>query len=265
MNQIDFVELLNHSQSARHTESAVYGAESPSQFGQIWRPAGAGPYPAMMFLHGGCWSSAFDLVHARGFCQALADSGFLVWLPEYRRLGEVGGGWPGTFFDVRAAAHWFWTTWGALIDPDRGFLAGHSAGAHLALWLNGSQSGLATRVQDSAKCWRQVLALAPITDLEDYARGQAACQLMGSELLASAKGITPASLSPQPTQMVAEVTMFYSPLDAIVPPEQSLVFGAAADCELIELSQAGHFDFVHPETAAGRRVMRFFKGLCHGP
>jgi len=265
MNQIDFVELLNHSQSAGHTETAVYGAESPSQFGQIWRPAGDGPYPAVMFLHGGCWSSAFDLAHARGFCQALAECGFLVWLPEYRRVGEAGGGWPGTFLDVSEAAQWFWTTWGGQFDPDRCFLAGHSAGAHLALWLNGGPPGLALRVQDAAWPWRQVLAFAPITDLERYSRGRGSCQLMGLTLLASAEGVPAGLLSPRPTQMVADVTVFYSALDAIVPAEQCLVFAAASGCELIEMPQAGHFDFVHPETDAGRAVMKFFKGLNDGP
>jgi acetyl esterase/lipase len=264
MNQIDFVELLNHSQLATHTETAVYGVESPSQFGQIWRPAGDGPYPAIMFLHGGCWSSAFDLAHARGFCQALAEWGFLVWLPEYRRVGEVGGGWPGTFLDVTEAAQWFWTTWGGQIDPDRRFLAGHSAGAHLALWLNGGSPGLASNVQDAAKPWRQVLAFAPITDLERYSQGRASCQLMASALLASAGGVRAASLSPRPTQMVAGVTVFYSALDVIVPAEQCLVFAAASGCELIEMPQAGHFDFVHPETDAGRAVIKFFKGLSDG-
>lgn len=264
MHQIDFVELLNHSQLAAHTQTAVYGAESPSQSGQIWQPAGDGPYPAVMFLHGGCWSSAFDLGHARGFCQALAECGFLVWLPEYRRVGESGGGWPGTFFDVNEAAGWFWATWGGQIDPDRCFLAGHSAGAHLALWLNDRQRGLASSARDSAKPWRQVLALAPITDLERYSRGQASCQLMASALLASAESVRPDLLSPRPDQMVAGVTVFYSRLDAIVPSEQCLVFAAASGCELIEMPEAGHFDFVHPETTAGRAAMNFFKGLRDG-
>jgi hypothetical protein len=49
-----------------------------------------------------------------------------------------------------------------------------------------------------------------------------------------------------------------------VPAEQCLVFAAASGCELIEMPQAGHFDFVHPETDAGRAVIKFFKGLSDG-
>ncbi|HAF39359.1 MAG TPA: hypothetical protein DCG72_10275 [Gammaproteobacteria bacterium] len=88
---------------------------------------------------------------------------------------------------------------------------------------------------------------------------------MGSTLLASAEGVPAGLLSPRPTQMVADVTVFYSALDAIVPAEQCLVFAAASGCELIEMPQAGHFDFVHPETDAGRAVIKFFKGLNDGP
>ena len=264
MNQIDFIQLLNLSGLATHDATAVYGAESPSQCGQIWRPVGKAPYPRVMFLHGGCWSSAFDLTHARGFCQALANLGFLVWLPEYRGLGESGGGWPSTFFDVTDAAQWFWATWGAQMDPDRSFLAGHSAGAHLALWLNRKQLDSGQRAQDSVMPWRQVLAFAPITDLEDYGRGDNSCQLMAAALLASAQAVSAKTLSPRYLEMTAGVTVFYSPLDAIVPLEQSIGYAAALGCELVEAPQAGHFDFIHPEITAGQQVMTFFKGLCDG-
>ena len=264
MNQIDFIQLLNLSSLAAHDASAVYSAESPSQCGQIWRPAGDGPYPAVMFLHGGCWSSAFDLTHARGFCQALAECGFLVWLPEYRRLGEPGGGWPGTFVDVTEAAQWFWTTWGVQIDQDRSFLVGHSAGAHLALWLNRRQQGLDQCAQDSVVPWRQVLAFAPITDLEGYGQGSNSCQVMASALLTSAQGISAETLSPRHLLMAAGVTVFYSPMDTLVPAEQSLVFAAASGCELVEAHEAGHFDFIYPQSTAGRQVLNYLKGLCNG-
>ncbi|UNM06408.1 MAG: hypothetical protein H6925_01460 [Holosporaceae bacterium] len=34
------------------------------------------------------------------FCIDLVEKGFAVWNLEYRRIGEEGGGWPGTFHDV---------------------------------------------------------------------------------------------------------------------------------------------------------------------
>ena len=37
-------------------------------------------------------------------CAALAAEGIATYSIEYRRLGDPGGGWPGTFADVRRAA-----------------------------------------------------------------------------------------------------------------------------------------------------------------
>jgi len=37
------------------------------------------------------------------FCAALKKIGIATWNIEYRRLGNPGGGWPGTFEDVRSA------------------------------------------------------------------------------------------------------------------------------------------------------------------
>ena len=33
----------------------------------------------------------------------LAANGFLAWNVEYRRVGQEGGGWPGTLLDAAAA------------------------------------------------------------------------------------------------------------------------------------------------------------------
>ena len=73
-----------------------YG-ESPLQFGYLRLPAGTGPHPVIVFIHGGCWLSAFDIRHAGQAEQAFADAGYAVWSLEYRRIGDSGGGWPGTF------------------------------------------------------------------------------------------------------------------------------------------------------------------------
>ena len=83
-------------------------------------------------LHGGFWRDRYDRTLMDGVCRDLAARGLAAWNVEYRRLGEPGGGWPGTFEDVAAA-----------IDhvPALGLgeglpllAVGHSAGGHLALW-----------------------------------------------------------------------------------------------------------------------------------
>jgi len=60
-------------------------------------------HPIAMFIHGGYWRAKYDLVHAGHACAALARAGFAVWQIEYRRVGNPGGGWPGTFEDITSA------------------------------------------------------------------------------------------------------------------------------------------------------------------
>ena len=97
---------------------------------------GAAGVPLIVFLHGGFWRAAYDRKHARPLAEALAAAGLAVCVPEYRRVGQDGGGWPGTFDDVRAAVERLpdlvaGATAGRA-DAIRPVLAGHSAGGHLA-------------------------------------------------------------------------------------------------------------------------------------
>ena len=96
----------------------------------------------MIFLHGGFWRVAYDRSHTGPMATALAAAGYVLCVPEFRRTGQPGGGWPGTFDDVAAAVD----RMPALVREAAGpgviadgpaLLAGHSAGGHLALWAAG--------------------------------------------------------------------------------------------------------------------------------
>lgn len=137
-----------------------YGDE-PSQFADVRLPADEGTRsPLAILLHGGYWRSRYDLSYLGHLAQALADDGIATYNLEYRRSGEPGGGFPGTFDDIRAgmmlalslaARH--------PIDPVRTVIVGHSAGGHLALWMGIRH---AIRVP--------VVALAPVSNLYEAAR-----------------------------------------------------------------------------------------------
>ncbi|HTZ36296.1 MAG TPA: alpha/beta hydrolase, partial [Stellaceae bacterium] len=116
----------------------AYGAEA-SQFGELWLPqAPAGPAPVAVLLHGGCWRASYGLDLMQPLAADLRERGVAVWNIEYRRLGESGGGYPGTFADVGAA---FDALRGLAarypIDLHRLAAIGHSAGGQLALWAAG--------------------------------------------------------------------------------------------------------------------------------
>ncbi len=71
-----------------------------------------------------------------GLGDDLARRGIASWNIEYRRVGEPGGGWPGTLDDVaRAADHLPVLAGQHPLDLARVVTLGHSAGGHLALWL----------------------------------------------------------------------------------------------------------------------------------
>jgi acetyl esterase/lipase len=158
-------------------ERFAYGP-APSQFGELWLPPSSGKAPVVMLIHGGCWldSYALDLMHP--LAADLREHGVAVWNIEYRRLGEAGAGYPGTFEDVGMALD-------ALrglatrypIDPGRVAAIGHSAGGHLALWA----AARPRLPADSALKMRDplpldlVVTLAGINDLAAYHDRGPAC------------------------------------------------------------------------------------------
>lgn len=121
----------------------TYGSD-PLQFGELRLPSTKGPHPVAIVIHGGCWLAklgnmdqrAVALDNMRPLAAALTESGIATWNIEYRRLGHPGGGWPGTFRDVASAADLLRTLAREhQLDLTRVISIGHSAGAHLAIWL----------------------------------------------------------------------------------------------------------------------------------
>src|ERR1700678_2585830 len=92
---------------SRRPDLLVTYGPGEDQVADVRMPKGktrrGGPGPLVLFLHGGFWRAAYDRTHTGPLTDALADSGFVVCTPEFRRTGQPGGGWPGTFNDVEAA------------------------------------------------------------------------------------------------------------------------------------------------------------------
>src|SRR5262245_6567914 len=131
-------------------------SDDPLQFGELRLPAGDGPHPLVIVIHGGFWRAAYNLDHISHLCVALNKAGMATWSLEYRRLGNPGGGWPGTFDDVVAGAKHLSTIAPKYrLDLNRVVVIGHSAGGQLALWL-GSHKDVKLR---------GVVSLAGVVDL----------------------------------------------------------------------------------------------------
>ena len=113
----------------------AYGND-PFQFGDLRVPGESGPHPIAIVIHGGFWRAKYDLEYIGPVCDALTAAGIATWNLEYRRLGNPGGGWPGTLDDVAAGADHLGSIGAQFnLDLNRVISVGHSAGGHLALWV----------------------------------------------------------------------------------------------------------------------------------
>jgi acetyl esterase/lipase len=130
------------SRPAREPDLTLTYGTLADQVADVWLPPVGRDrrdgLPLVLFLHGGFWRAAYDRAHTAPLAEALAADGFAVCTPEYRRVGQEGGAWPGTFDDIKAAATVLpgavARATAGLVADGRIVLAGHSAGGHLALW-----------------------------------------------------------------------------------------------------------------------------------
>lgn len=222
------------------------------QYGVLWLPAAPAskPYPLIVFIHGGCWLNAYDISHSFPLSTALSQAGYAVWSLEYRRTGDIGGGWPGTYEDILAGLGAAADLESYGVDSGDVILIGHSAGGHLALLAGANYAGASA-----------VIGLAAISDIEDYAKGSNDCQaataqFMGgdySELPDSYVRANPSAKTPHSNTYLLQGTA-----DEIVPLAQSQLKGSTR----ILLDDAGHMDWIHPGTEAFRLLLSTLQNLA---
>jgi acetyl esterase len=96
----------------------------------VAEPAGAGPHPVLVYLHGGGWCSGSPRSH-RKLGLRFAEAGFVVVNLGYRLAPEAP--FPGPLEDCLFAVHWASRQAERFDgDPRRIAIAGDSAGANLA-------------------------------------------------------------------------------------------------------------------------------------
>jgi acetyl esterase/lipase len=146
---------------------STYG-ENEWHFGELRLPAGEGPHPVALIVHGGFWKAEYGLDLMDKMAEDFTARGWATWNIEYRRYGHEGGAYPGTLLDVGAAAdHLRELAQQYPLDLAKVVAIGHSAGGHLALWLAGrhrlpADSELAVA---SPLALKGVVSLAGVTDM----------------------------------------------------------------------------------------------------
>jgi acetyl esterase/lipase len=245
-----------------------YGPDA-AQFAELRLPATGGYHPAVIVIHGGYWRAAYDLKHIGHLCAALVKEGFATWSIEYRRIGNPGGGWPGTLDDVREAAFRLLDASTGLkdhinIDLDRVIVMGHSAGGQLALWLAKGFPEVCARlkgmrrVSPDAIHLRGVVPLAPVADLKRAWELKLSSNVVDEFLGGSPTEVPERYRAASPIEMLplgVPQRVIHGEHDDIVPISISRAYVAAAkskgdDATLIEPPGAGHFELIDPRSSA---------------
>ena len=232
-------------------EHVLYGS-APSQFFEVWHPEQAVAGFAV-FIHGGFWRAKYDLSHANAFCAALAARSIVTANVEYRRVGQPGGAWPGTFEDVVAGIR------AASKHLGRApVVVGHSAGGQLALRLASEPVPL-----------KAVVALAPVADLrlayELNLSNGAVAEFLGGTLEAMPGRYDEACASSHAASARRFIVHGIKDEDVPIDITRAFMLARHNDPEppsLLEIPDSGHMDLIDPESPAGSIVIDLITRLA---
>jgi acetyl esterase/lipase len=244
------------------TTTIGYG-EDALQVIDLWLPDGDGPHPTVLMVHGGCWQSEIaDRTIMNWIADDLRRRGIAVWNIDYRGVDRPGGGYPGTFLDVAAAAD-------SLrdhaprhrLDLTRLVAIGHSAGGHLALWLAGRR-----RLPSDSPLRRgrpihiaRVISLGGLPDLEEAARPPGSgCGVEVIPRIAGAMGRSDPyrdTSVPRLAPLGVGQVLINGAQDRIIPTAYAEGYAApmraAGDEVRVRLiDRTGHVELIAPETSA---------------
>lgn len=260
----------------------AYGIE-PLQFAELRIPSTKPPHPVAIVIHGGCWMAklgamdprAVAMDNMRPLAAALTDVGIATWNIEYRRLGNEGGGWPGTFQDVANAADFLRTIARDLqLDLTRVIAIGHSAGGHLAMWL-AARRNLAKASELSSS---DPLRLMGVVDLDGPPDLKATLPLQqavcGSPVITNLIGGSPAErpdryhdASPAELLPLRVPQAFFAGrmFAAQVPDYEAAARRAGDPLQTTMLPEATHFVFIDPQSDVWPQVIKSVRRLLAFP
>jgi len=234
----------------------AYGSD-PNQFFDLRLPASkTTAHPIVINIHGGYWHSRYNLDHAGHLCAALTAQGTATANLEYRRVGNEGGAWPGTFADIRAAYNFLvQNARQHNLNSQKVVVLGHSAGGQLALCLAAHEPAI-----------MRVVSLAGVVDLQRAYQLHLSNDAVVEFLHGTPREVPDHYREADPMQLSipqARQWLIHGSSDDIVPPEFSRNYVAAKqkrmgklkeDVNLLEIKGAGHFDVIDPRTEAWKRV-----------
>jgi len=238
------------------TSTFMYASDHADQYAAYWRVnnTATAAKGVVVFIHGGCWLSAFDMSHAYAFATGLSQAGYDVWSIEYRRAGN-GGEWPIALQDVVLGLQKIEVLSEYGVNLDHISIVGHSAGGHLAAML-------AVQLQDvlpASVKQADVIGLAAIIDVAKYALGSNDCQTATPSFMAGMpEQQTQAYYLATPSNFAAtgdrlgQFQLLQGNADVVVPESQASHHSA----KTIKLDGVGHFDWIHPGSDAFKQLLK---------
>jgi acetyl esterase/lipase len=264
------------SYNEARTYKLSYGTDT-LQYGKLYLPKGTGNYPVAILIHGGFWRNPFDLTLMRPLAHDLVKRGIAIWNIEYRRIGDPGGGWPGTLLDVAQAADYVSTIASTYrLDPQRIIAIGHSAGGHLACWLAARQrlpEGSPLKRINAPLALRGAISLAGVVDLVQSERlhlgKHAARELLGGkpeQLPERYQEASPAALLPLGIPQILVHGTSDDRVPLLVSQDYTQKARAAGDqVTLIEVPDTTHLDVIDPTSSAWQQTLVAMQQIMHIP
>ncbi|NQZ08304.1 MAG: alpha/beta hydrolase [Algicola sp.] len=255
LTNVSYPSVLKLPQGAP-AKKISYGDDA-LQYGELWLPPGKMHVtgPLLVFIHGGCWLNAYDIKHAHAATHALSQAGFAVWSLEYRRTGDVGGAWPGSFKDILQGIDYVQQLKSYNLNTDEIILMGHSAGGHLALLAGQHYVNKEGNKKADKNPIKGVIGLAAISDVEKYALGKNDCQTATPAFMGgtySEKSAEYNLANPMKQGFHPHTVLIHGDKDTIVPLAQSL----DAKQTVKVVPGAGHFDMIHSGSKAWGVILK---------
>ena len=249
-----------------------YGTD-PYQKVDVWVPQGKGPFPTVLMVHGGCWTTSIaDRSLMNWIADDLRKDGIAVWNVDYRGVDRPGGGYPGTFTDAAAAADALKANARKYhLDAKHVVAVGHSAGGHLALWLaaRGKIARTSPLYARSPLKIAHAISLGGLPDLEATAASpdngcgiEVVGKLVGTP--GTRKDVYADTSVPRLLPIGVTQDLVNGQDDKIIPLRMGTDYVAAArakgdSAELHIVAQTGHVELVAPETAAWATTKRLIR------
>jgi len=210
----------------------------------IYFPSSGGPWPALVYIHGGSWMRG-DKSEAAPFAYWMTSQAYIVVSINYRLYPQAR--FPAMIEDAKCAIRSLRAHAAEFnLDPNRIAAVGTSAGGHLAALLGTSDAGAGWDIGehlDQSSRVQAVIVMAPVTDLSRHFPNAdiETMRLAGFDetTIGGASPITHVTADDPPFLLV------HGDLDPLVPYEQSALMydrlvNAGVPAQLVMVQNAGH-------------------------